>query len=127
MTTTLISGATRGLGLEAARRLAAVGHDVYLGARDLDRGRSIASEIGATAVALDVTDDRSVSAAAAALHVVSPQLDVLVNNAGIAGDQDAPGEATIADLERVLATNVVGAARLLAACTPLLEASDFAR
>ncbi|HEX3930104.1 MAG TPA: SDR family NAD(P)-dependent oxidoreductase [Nocardioides sp.] len=123
MTTTLISGATRGLGLEAARRLVAAGHDVYVGARDLDRGRAIASEIGATAVELDVTDDRSVRAAAAALRGSSPHLDVLVNNAGIAGDQDSPGKATIPDLERVLATNVVGAARLIAACTPLLEGS----
>ena len=124
MTTTLISGATRGLGLQAAKRLAAAGHQVYLGARDVERGRRIAADIGATAVALDVTDEGSVAAAMATLRESTSHLDVLVNNAGIAGDQDPPGRATISDLERVLATNVVGAARLLDACTPLLDASD---
>jgi NAD(P)-dependent dehydrogenase (short-subunit alcohol dehydrogenase family) len=76
------------------------------------------------AVQLDVTDSQSVTDAVATLRRSSPQLDVLVNNAGIAGDQDAPTHATIPDLERVLATNVVGAARLLAECIPLLERSD---
>lgn len=46
---------------------------------------------------------------------------MLVNNAGIARLQQPPAELNIADLEHVLATNVVGAARLLRACTPLLE------
>ena len=50
-------------------------------------------------------------------------LDVLINNAGIAGDQQAPGTAAVEDLEHVMATNVIGAARLLDACTPLLELS----
>ncbi len=50
-------------------------------------------------------------------------LDVLVNNAGISGAQRPPAEADVIDLETVLATNVVGATRVLVACTPLLEAS----
>ena len=50
-------------------------------------------------------------------------LDVLVNNAGIAGAQRPPAEAAVDDLETVLSTNVVGATRVLVACTPLLEAS----
>ena len=84
MTTTLITGANKGLGREAARRLLADGHDVWVAARDPERGRAAAEALGARFVALDVTDDASV--AAAAEHVAAEGgLDVLVNNAGISG------------------------------------------
>ena len=56
MTTTLITGANKGLGKETARQLVAAGHDVYVGARDRARGRAEASEVGARFVHLDVTD-----------------------------------------------------------------------
>jgi NADP-dependent 3-hydroxy acid dehydrogenase YdfG len=65
MTTTLITGATRGLGREAARRLRAEGHTVYLGARDATRGAEVAALIGAIPLAIDVTDDRSIAAVVA--------------------------------------------------------------
>ena len=64
MTTTLITGANKGLGYETARRLLAAGHDVWVAARDEERGRAAAEELGARFVALDVTDDASVAAAA---------------------------------------------------------------
>ena len=51
-------------------------------------------------------------------------LDVLVNNAGIAGDQRRPGEATLEDMRTVFETNVFGAAAVIDAFTPLLEASS---
>ena len=123
MTTTLITGATRGVGLELSRRLIAAGHTVYLGARDLNRGRELAELMGARAIALDVTDDTSVRTAVETLRQEVGLLDVLVNNAGIAGRQRPPADAEVGDLEIVLATNVVGATRVLAACTPLLEQS----
>lgn len=63
MTITLVTGATRGVGLELSRRLAEAGHTVYLGARDLERGREVAEPIGARPIAIDVTDDVSVRAA----------------------------------------------------------------
>jgi NAD(P)-dependent dehydrogenase (short-subunit alcohol dehydrogenase family) len=123
MTTTLVTGATRGVGLELSRRLAEAGHTVYLGARDLDRGREVAEPIGARAIAIDVTDDASVRAAVDRLRQEVGALDVLVNNAGISGTQRPPAEADADDLETVLATNVVGATRVLVACIPLLEKS----
>jgi NAD(P)-dependent dehydrogenase (short-subunit alcohol dehydrogenase family) len=123
MTTTLVTGATRGVGLELSRRLVEVGHTVYLGARDLQRGRDVAELVGARAIAIDVTDDASVRAAVDQLRQEVGSLDVLVNNAGISGTQRPPAEADVQDLETVLATNVVGAARVLVACTPLLEGS----
>lgn len=123
MTTTLVTGANRGIGLEVARRLVEAGHTVYLGARDLRRGTEAAAEVGATPVLLDSTDSASIAAAVDRLRDEVGALDVLVNNAGIAGEQRPPAEATIDDLRRVFETNVFGAAAVLTACTPLLEES----
>ena len=68
MTTTLITGANKGLGKETARRLIAMGHTVYLGSRDEQRGREAADELGVRFVQLDVTDDASVAAAIATIE-----------------------------------------------------------
>ncbi len=123
MTTTLVTGATRGVGLELSRRLVEAGHTVYLGARDLERGREVAEPMGARAIAIDVTDDASVRTAVDRVRREVGALDVLVNNAGVSGAQRPPAEADVSDLETVLATNVVGATRVLVACIPLLEES----
>jgi len=119
MTTTLITGGNKGLGFEAARRLIALGHTVYIGARDRTRGEAAAKQLGARFVQLDVTDDASVAAAAAAL----PALDVLVNNAGIAGAHTAVGETTADQLREVYDTNVFGIVRVTRAFLPLLQKS----
>jgi NAD(P)-dependent dehydrogenase (short-subunit alcohol dehydrogenase family) len=123
MTTTLVTGATRGLGREVARRLVEAGQTVYLGARDLVAGAEVASSIGATAIQLDATDADSIAFAVERIRDEAGSLDVLVNNAGIAGEQRRPGEATLADLRTVFETNVFGAAAVIDAFTPLLEAS----
>jgi NAD(P)-dependent dehydrogenase (short-subunit alcohol dehydrogenase family) len=64
MTTTLITGGNKSLGFETARGLAAHGHRVVIGARDPERGRRAAEELGVEWVQLDVTSDDSVTAAA---------------------------------------------------------------
>lgn len=122
MTTTLITGANKGLGYETARRLIAEGHTVWIGARDESRGRRAADELGARFVQLDVTDDASVAAAAATVGSAGG-LDVLVNNAGISGPQAEAGALTGADALAVLDTNVVGIVRTTHAFLPLLRAS----
>src|SRR3954464_6454822 len=119
MTTTLITGANKGLGYETARRLIAEGHDVWMGARDPGRGRAAAQALGARYVALDVTDDASVAAAAETVG----ELDVLINNAGIAGGFVPAPEVTGGLVERVLATNVVGLVRVPQAFVPALKRS----
>jgi NAD(P)-dependent dehydrogenase (short-subunit alcohol dehydrogenase family) len=123
MTTTLITGANKGLGREAARRLLAAGHDVWIAARDAERGRVAAEELGGRFVQLDVTDDASVSAAVERVTAETGGLDVLVNNAGIAGGFTPVPEVTADDVARVLATNVVGIVRVTQAFLPLLERS----
>ncbi|MEV7598845.1 SDR family NAD(P)-dependent oxidoreductase [Kitasatospora sp. NPDC089797] len=124
MTTTLITGANKGLGYETARRLLAAGHTVYLGCRDAERGRRAAEELGARLVLLDVTDDASVAAAARAVEA-DGGLDVLVNNAGIearTGDNAVVGAADVTGelMRRVFDTNVFGPVRVLHAFLPLL-------
>lgn len=123
MTTTLVTGATRGLGKETARQLVAAGHTVWVGARDLDAGRAVAADIStattrAHAVQLDVTDDASVAAAFATLEA-DGGLDVLVNNAGI-GKLGLHG----AEALEVFDTNAVGIVRTTEAALPLLRRSS---
>ena len=124
MANILVTGATRGIGREVVRRLVEAGHTVYLGARDLKRGEDVAAQVGGIPVQLDTTSSSSITAAVARIRDEVGSLDVLVNNAGVAGEQRRPGEATIADLRLVFETNVFGAASVIDAFTPLLEASS---
>jgi NAD(P)-dependent dehydrogenase (short-subunit alcohol dehydrogenase family) len=123
MTSTLITGANKGLGFETARRLTALGHTVYLGARDRARGEAAAQRVGARFVQLDVTDDASVTAAVAWLRQQPGGLDVLINNAGIAGAMAPPPDITVDALRDVYETNVFGIVRVTHAMLPLLRAS----
>lgn len=127
MTTTLITGANKGLGYETARQLIAAGHTVYVGARDKERGRRAAEELGARLVVIDVTDDASVEAAAAQI-AAEGGLDVLVNNAGVeARTADnavpLPADETADSMRRIFETNVFGTLRVTHAFLPLLEKS----
>lgn len=124
---TMITGANKGIGRETARRLQEAGHTVIIGARDPERGRAAAAEIGAAFVQIDVTDQASVEAAADHVRSEHGRLDVLVNNAGITGTF-APIEQTTADNARdVLDTNLFGVIRVTNAFLPLLELSKNAR
>ncbi len=70
-----------------------------------------------------MTDDESVRRAAETVQAQTG-LDVLINNAGIAGGFKPAAEVTAADMQRVLETNVVGIVRVTAAFLPLLAHSD---
>ncbi|MEU7399623.1 SDR family NAD(P)-dependent oxidoreductase [Streptomyces albogriseolus] len=127
MASIIITGENKGLGFETARQLVAAGHKVYAGARDAERGRQAADELGANFILLDVTDDASVQAAAKKVEA-DGGLDVLVNNAGIEPRQDdggfIPASDVTADLaRRVFDTNVFGQIRMLHAFLPLLARS----
>ena len=127
MTTTLITGANKGLGLETARQLVAAGHTVYVGSRDAELRRQVAEQLGARAIQLDITDDASVQAAAKAIEA-DGGLDVLVNNAAIEerGDDNAvigPADVTADLMRKTFDTNVFGTVRMLHAFLPLLQRS----
>lgn len=85
--TALVTGGNRGIGLETCRQLAAAGHKVFLGSRDARLGEAAAQALrdqglDVTAVVLDVADDASVQACAAALKAQGAEVDMLINNAG---------------------------------------------
>ncbi|MET7669062.1 SDR family NAD(P)-dependent oxidoreductase [Micromonospora luteifusca] len=127
MTTTLITGANKGLGFETARRLIAAGHTVYVGSRDAERGRRAAEQLGARAVQLDVTDDASVEAAAQAIEA-DAGLDILINNAGIEGRGAGnivigAADVTADTMRETFETNVFGMVRVTHAFLPLLQRS----
>lgn len=120
MTVTLITGANKGIGFETARQLLELGHDVYIGARDVERGEKAAATLGARFVQLDVTDDASVSSALATIGSAEGRLDVLVHNAGILGNGVIDGPTAL----RVFDTNAVGIVRVTEAALPLLRQSS---
>jgi NAD(P)-dependent dehydrogenase (short-subunit alcohol dehydrogenase family) len=124
MTTILITGANKGLGLETARRLVDEGHTVIVGARDPERGRAAAEKTGGHFLPLDVTSDPSVSAATETVRERFGHLDVLVNNAGITGPLKEPAETSVEDVRTVYDTNFFGVLRVTQAFLPLLRESD---
>ncbi|MEJ2869343.1 SDR family NAD(P)-dependent oxidoreductase [Actinomycetospora sp. OC33-EN08] len=124
MTTALITGASRGIGAHAARRLAAQGVTVLAGCRD-PHAADLPEDV--RPIALDVTDDASVAAAVKEVESTVGTLDVLVNNAGIAGTQPEPADTTPDEVREVLETNVVGPVRVTRAFLPLLRAAGRPR
>ncbi|KRQ28002.1 short-chain dehydrogenase [Mycobacteroides chelonae] len=86
----IITGANTGLGLETARALAAAGAQVVLAVRDLDKGAAAVEEIGKTTPAgnlalqrLDLSSLSDIRSAAEQLGDQYPQIDLLINNAGV--------------------------------------------
>jgi NAD(P)-dependent dehydrogenase (short-subunit alcohol dehydrogenase family) len=129
----VVTGANRGIGREVVRQLAESGYLVVLGARDAQRGRAAADDLGGEAAGivarqLDVADDAGVRAAADWVGDAFGRCDALVNNAAIEYDTDA--RATSADLDRVhraMETNLYGAWRCALAFLPLLRRSPHPR
>ncbi len=126
----LITGATRGIGLAAARLLAARGAQVIIGSRDLARAEAAAASLGSHVIALqlDITDATSVNAAAQRIERQHGRLDVLVNNAAVLLDHyESLRQLKPERLTETLATNVVGTLRVTQAMAPLLSKSSSPR
>ncbi|KAJ7092393.1 hypothetical protein B0H15DRAFT_833752 [Mycena belliarum] len=129
----LITGANKGIGFEIARQIAAhhKGYHIVMGSRDVERGAKAAEALqreglSVEALTIDVTDDRSITAAAEIVKAKFGRLDVLINNAAIAidGDRICAGRKMF---EETFATNNFGAAATTEAFIPLLEKSAAAR
>lgn len=114
-----MTGASSGIGEATARRLAADGFDVVVGARRTDRLEAVAESIGATALRLDVSDAESVAAFCDRV----PECRVLVNNAGGALGRDRIENAVESEWAAMYDVNVMGAMRMTKTLLPALEAS----
>jgi NAD(P)-dependent dehydrogenase (short-subunit alcohol dehydrogenase family) len=131
--TALVTGANKGIGYEIAAGLGALGYSVGVGARDDARRQAAVDRlrdagVDAFGVPLDVTDDASVTAAAALVEGRAGHLDALVNNAGITGGH--PQQPSTVDPEvirTVVETNVIGVVRVTNAMLPLLRRSASPR
>ena len=131
----LITGASRGIGFEAARLFAAEGHSVILSARDRQRGLSAVDALKAEDLPgsvhflhLDVTDAASIAGAVEEVTEKFGKLDVLVNNAAILRDHYVKASEVAPDtLDQTLATNVTAVHAMIGAFLPLLRASGQAR
>jgi NADP-dependent 3-hydroxy acid dehydrogenase YdfG len=122
----VVTGASSGIGAATARQLARAGFHVVAGARRSDRLEPLAEEVGATTLALDVTDPASVDAFAAAVADRHGHADLLVNNAGAALGLDPVADGHDQDWQTMLDTNVVGLLRVTRGFLPLLRAAPHA-
>lgn len=134
MKTVLITGANKGIGFETAKQLAQLGYFVYLGSRDKERGLEAVNklnDLGITNVELielDVTSIDSITKARQELKAKIEALDVLINNAGIAGEQ--PQNISSVDMENlrnVFETNFFGAVQTTQQFINLLKKSNDPR
>ncbi len=123
----LVSGASRGIGREIARQLAADhGFAVLAGARDPDRAGQPEHE-AITWVQLDVADQAGVDRLAERIESDPGRLDALVNNAGVYGSATGAADYDLEEAHAVLEVNLFGAWRLTQAALPLLRRSPHPR
>lgn len=126
--TVLITGASRGIGLELARQYATRGWTVIATARKPAEARSLqairAENPNLVIETLDVTDHAQIDALAARYR--GKPIDVLINNAGISGGHDNAkfGQMDFAVYQQVHATNVIGPMKMAEAFLPSVAASS---
>ncbi|MGY4384085.1 NAD(P)-dependent dehydrogenase (short-subunit alcohol dehydrogenase family) [Pedobacter sp. UYP24] len=130
MKTALVTGANKSIGFETAKQLLKKGYYVYLGCRDLDKGKQAVVQLQSEGlgnvepILIDVNNPVSVRAAKNFLESKISVLDVLINNAGIAGSfpQNAL-ETDVATYRNVFDTNVFGVIEVTQAFMGLLKNS----
>ena len=129
MSTILITGASRGIGLELTRRLSANGHTVLATCRDPDHAealRTLAAGGNIEILPLDVADAASV--AALAETVGDRTVDVLINNAGIIGRKpQSTTEMDFDGLAETLSVNTIAPLRVAQALLPAIRRSSSGR
>lgn len=119
--TILITGGTSGIGLGLAQRFHTAGNQVIIAGRRTDLLAEIAAQDpGIATVSLDVSDPASIAAAFDEVIRRFPELNVLVNNAGIMLPENLLDPAQMETAEATIATNLLGPIRLLTRFTPFL-------
>ena len=127
-----ITGANKGIGLETARQLGHQNITVLIGARDQQKGEAAANTlrdegIDARSIPLDVTNQKSIAAAAARVEREFGRLDILVNNAGVMLEDPAKEMKAVDPWRQTFETNVFGLIATTQAFLPLLRKSDAGR
>ncbi|MFS2018123.1 SDR family oxidoreductase [Massilia sp. CT11-108] len=117
-----ITGASAGFGAAMARTFGKNGHQVVLAARRKDRLEALARELGESAlpIAMDVTDKNSIEEALSMLPQSWRQIDVLINNAGLALNTKPAYEVPLEDWETMIATNIKGLVTMTHALLPAM-------
>jgi 3-hydroxy acid dehydrogenase/malonic semialdehyde reductase len=117
-----ITGASAGFGAAMARTFVKNGHQVVLAARRKDRLDALAKELGESAlpIAMDVTDKNSIEEALSMLPQSWRQIDVLINNAGLALNTKPAYEVPLEDWETMIATNIKGLVTMTHALLPAM-------
>ena len=115
----LVTGASSGMGRSFALQLQQAGFLVYGAARRLDRMEDL-GEHGIRPLAMDVTDDQSMTEGVSQLLREAGRIDVLVNNAGY-GSYGAVEDVPLAEARRQFEVNVFGAARLTQLVLPAMR------
>jgi len=116
----LVTGATAGFGAAMARVFVKNGHKVIAAGRRADRLEALASELGPNLlpVKLDVTDKAAIHSTLASLPADWKEIDVLINNAGLALGIKGAHEAELEDWETMIATNCTGLVTITRALLP---------
>jgi NAD(P)-dependent dehydrogenase (short-subunit alcohol dehydrogenase family) len=120
MSTILVVGASRGLGLEFVRQYREGWDRVIATARD-DAGLERLQALGARTLRVDVTDPASVSDLAPQLE--GEKIDIAIYVAGVMSRGDASAPPTREEFDRVMHTNVLGAMQVIPQVAPLVEAA----
>ncbi len=122
----LVTGATSGFGLACARSLVRAGARVVASGRRADRLAALVAELGPGAfpLALDVRDVPAVQRALAGLPAELRDVDVLVNNAGLALGMEPAQRASLEQWETMIATNCTGLVALTRAILPGMVTRD---
>lgn len=110
----VVTGASSGIGAAAVAALAALGMDVHAAARRRDRLDQLAVDVACTAHVLDVRDPTAVRSV---FDSIGP-VDILINNAGLGRGWGSLAEATYADIETTISTNVTAAIHVVSAVLP---------
>jgi len=117
--TVLVTGASSGIGKETAKTLLADGYAVYVAARRVDKMSEL-EQLGATALAMDITNDEDIVAAVKRITAERGGIDVLINNAGF-GMYGAMEDTTLDDARYQFEVNLFGLARLTQLALPYMR------
>ncbi|MBI5873762.1 MAG: SDR family oxidoreductase [Candidatus Omnitrophica bacterium] len=133
----LVTGANKGLGFETSRQLALKGIKIFMGARDIDKGKSASKKLkdqglDVECIELDVTNSSHIKQAGEYFEKHYGRLDILVNNAGMTHAEEpffgnSAGTVSAAAVRKIFEVNLFGQVELTQKLLPLLKKSDAGR